>query len=121
MPAPKTAYGDRKSTRLNSSHTVSSYAVFCLKKKKGGIDYLDDGVRDCRDIRIGRHDGDEPFEHLVRETRIGTGVVFSSPCLVGGRPSAGELIRAAGKGTGDDDRRFDTPPCQLTRVNYGQG
>src|SRR5947207_10348745 len=26
--------GDRKSTRLNSSHTVISYAVFCLKKKK---------------------------------------------------------------------------------------
>src|SRR5215204_2451285 len=25
---------DRKSTRLNSSHTVTSYAVFCLKKKK---------------------------------------------------------------------------------------
>src|SRR5207253_10550342 len=38
---------------------------------KGGIDHLD-----------------EPFEHLVRETRIGAGVVFSSPCLVGGRPSA---------------------------------
>src|SRR5438034_9144112 len=29
-----TAKGDRKSTRLNSSHTVISYAVFCLKKKK---------------------------------------------------------------------------------------
>src|SRR5437588_12708921 len=28
------AAGDRKSTRLNSSHTVISYAVFCLKKKK---------------------------------------------------------------------------------------
>src|SRR5437588_4350920 len=27
-------HGDRKSTRLNSSHTVISYAVFCLKKKK---------------------------------------------------------------------------------------
>src|SRR2546426_8573575 len=26
---------DRKSTRLNSSHLVISYAVFCLKKKKG--------------------------------------------------------------------------------------
>src|SRR5947207_4437460 len=26
---------DRKSTRLNSSHTVSPYAVYCLKKKKG--------------------------------------------------------------------------------------
>src|SRR5688500_20049264 len=28
---------DRKSTRLNSSHLVISYAVFCLKKKKKGI------------------------------------------------------------------------------------
>src|SRR5947207_7146837 len=28
---------DRKSTRLNSSHTVISYAVFCLKKKKKNI------------------------------------------------------------------------------------
>src|SRR2546426_12213925 len=26
-------FGDRKSTRLNSSHLVISYAVFCLKKK----------------------------------------------------------------------------------------
>src|SRR5947207_3059419 len=30
----ETARADRKSTRLNSSHTVISYAVFCLKKKK---------------------------------------------------------------------------------------
>src|SRR5947207_8032877 len=29
---------DRKSTRLNSSHTVISYAVFCLKKKKKSSD-----------------------------------------------------------------------------------
>src|SRR5688500_19577895 len=27
-------FRDRKSTRLNSSHLVSSYAVFCLKRKK---------------------------------------------------------------------------------------
>src|SRR5260221_2185545 len=33
---PPTAQ-DRKSTRLNSSHTVISYAVFCLKKKKKDI------------------------------------------------------------------------------------
>src|SRR2546426_8212151 len=33
--APARADGeDRKSTRLNSSHLVISYAVFCLKKKK---------------------------------------------------------------------------------------
>src|SRR5690606_40575786 len=31
-PAPLAA-GDRKSTRLNSSHVKISYAVFCLKKK----------------------------------------------------------------------------------------
>src|SRR5256885_9395499 len=29
---------DRKSTRLNSSHLVISYAVFCLKKKKNSTD-----------------------------------------------------------------------------------
>src|SRR5438034_3050216 len=33
-PEERRALGDRKSTRLNSSHTVISYAVFCLKKKK---------------------------------------------------------------------------------------
>src|SRR5260221_10922107 len=33
---PRRPQGDRKSTRLNSSHTVISYAVFCLKKKTNG-------------------------------------------------------------------------------------
>src|SRR2546427_5683559 len=32
--------GDRKSTRLNSSHSQISYAVFCLKKKKKKKTYL---------------------------------------------------------------------------------
>src|SRR5256885_13116732 len=32
--APQEPQEDRKSTRLNSSHLVISYAVFCLKKKK---------------------------------------------------------------------------------------
>src|SRR2546422_5925905 len=32
--ASGTLLGDRKSTRLNSSHGYISYAVFCLKKKK---------------------------------------------------------------------------------------
>src|SRR2546430_11078125 len=31
------AHADRKSTRLNSSHSQNSYAVFCLKKKKNNI------------------------------------------------------------------------------------
>src|SRR5688572_31800209 len=32
-------HGDRKSTRLNSSHSQISYAVFCLKKKKKKQEY----------------------------------------------------------------------------------
>src|SRR5436309_12184969 len=34
---PRITGGDRKSTRLNSSHVKISYAVFCLKKKKQNI------------------------------------------------------------------------------------
>src|SRR2546421_6116422 len=34
----RTTIGDRKSTRLNSSHDQISYAVFCLKKKKSNND-----------------------------------------------------------------------------------
>src|SRR5256885_4387720 len=42
--APATGtVGDRKSTRLNSSHLVISYAVFCLKKKKKRNIYLSEG------------------------------------------------------------------------------
>src|SRR2546429_1182234 len=47
-PAPRSAqrhahagHGDRKSTRLNSSHGYISYAVFCLKKKKNIRDIPD--------------------------------------------------------------------------------
>src|SRR5256885_6165393 len=37
IPFDEFGSGDRKSTRLNSSHLVISYAVFCLKKKKNNI------------------------------------------------------------------------------------
>src|SRR5215471_20924194 len=45
-PAPRRApaAGDRKSTRLNSSHVEISYAVFCLKKKNRKIA-----------VRVARH------------------------------------------------------------------
>src|SRR2546430_12819898 len=39
-PAAARTTGDRKSTRLNSSHSQISYAVFCLKKKKNETDAL---------------------------------------------------------------------------------
>src|SRR5438270_3841378 len=45
-PAPCPNDGDRKSTRLNSSHSQISYAVFCLKQKKAssGLRTLGVGV-----------------------------------------------------------------------------
>src|SRR5438034_7089868 len=39
---------DRKSTRLNSSHTVSSYAVFCLKKKNDHYKIDNDKDKECQ-------------------------------------------------------------------------
>src|SRR5947208_13635421 len=37
LPRGATAAEDRKSTRLNSSHQIISYAVFCLKKKNTNL------------------------------------------------------------------------------------
>src|SRR5690625_5749602 len=34
-PRSMAAWADRKSTRLNSSHVATSYAVFCLRNKQG--------------------------------------------------------------------------------------
>src|SRR5256885_4654795 len=47
---------DRKSTRLNSSHLVISYAVFCLKKKKKEKEHMmsvnvESGNSDGQDVR----------------------------------------------------------------------
>src|SRR2546430_8488884 len=39
-PQPRGFQLDRKSTRLNSSHSQISYAVFCLKKKKNQINII---------------------------------------------------------------------------------
>src|SRR5256885_10343690 len=41
------AKADRKSTRLNSSHLVISYAVFCLKKKKHKTYCLHEAYLSC--------------------------------------------------------------------------
>src|SRR5438552_10620462 len=49
--APPEPRADRKSTRLNSSHQINSYAVFCLKKKKTTIPLIP-----CTDS-LSSHDG----------------------------------------------------------------
>src|SRR5258708_9724361 len=44
---PHWSAGDRKSTRLNSSHQIISYAVFCLKKKKKKMQSIDQTILEC--------------------------------------------------------------------------
>src|SRR2546427_5890184 len=48
--------GDRKSTRLNSSHSQISYAVFCLKKKKNNV------VREVTDHQCNEEDQHRYYE-----------------------------------------------------------
>src|SRR3954449_12369880 len=61
---------DRKSTRLNSSHTLISYAVFCLKKNKAHRGLFPDERRDARrqpadGPRSGRAVRSTPFFFLI--------------------------------------------------------
>src|SRR2546429_4906666 len=62
--------GDRKSTRLNSSHGYISYAVFCLKKKKLNTEAhntrsLQPTIPCCADRRFDRPPG------WAASTRVG--------------------------------------------------
>src|SRR2546430_2926113 len=60
-------FQDRKSTRLNSSHSQISYAVFCLKKKKKAEEILvmrSFGVR-IGEIIIELRQNAIPFTHAV--------------------------------------------------------
>src|SRR5437763_4995655 len=76
---PITSSPDRKSTRLNSSHRCSSYAVFCLKKKKvdssfmyGGalmptaLDFNRDAVREFRrSVALDHPDHSTPKQNVA--------------------------------------------------------
>src|SRR5688572_31833236 len=58
---------DRKSTRLNSSHSQISYAVFCLKKKKKNIlNTLNNSIREHIEPQTSMN----LTQHLPRDERI---------------------------------------------------
>src|SRR3989454_1255733 len=72
---------DRKSTRLNSSHLVISYAVFCLKKKKNHIQVAPDQlIKDHKrvhrshvrldDERNQHRIGEKHLDHMLLSTAI---------------------------------------------------
>src|SRR5256885_5084603 len=55
---------DRKSTRLNSSHLVISYAVFCLKKKKNeAFSVCPNGAAEAGVTAVSASYSDPTFEH----------------------------------------------------------
>src|ERR1035438_10706651 len=70
-------YGDRKSTRLNSSHLGISYAVFCLKKKKINNTNGRDAMRVKADTR--RAGGTRP----LRDARPSEGRHRTPACVDG--------------------------------------
>src|SRR5256885_5014548 len=79
---PPCTQADRKSTRLNSSHLVISYAVFCLKKKKE-FEHFDEAPKTSTKAGVGRRfvargasGGAEGFEvrhgqHNIMDFRYG--------------------------------------------------
>src|SRR2546426_8372653 len=61
---------DRKSTRLNSSHLVISYAVFCLKKKKKRASYLYPGeTHDCHSMMTNETDAQAGIDSDLASAR----------------------------------------------------
>src|SRR4051795_3814034 len=73
--ACQTSALDRKSTRLNSSHTLSSYAVFCLKKNnKGGF-----GAVRIKETTVLGHEG--PLRCVRCRCAVGSGPRSRGRCL----------------------------------------
>src|SRR5260221_5236694 len=72
---------DRKSTRLNSSHTVISYAVFCLQKKSISLNssynvisypaFSPNNKDNLHHLRL-THMQDAPTDHSVHPARLHT-------------------------------------------------
>src|SRR3954462_6013489 len=73
---------DRKSTRLNSSHTIISYAVFCLKKKKKGARQMELTPVACWSRGAGVIQPRTPTERTTRDSppavlsRVGLFLLF---------------------------------------------
>src|SRR5258708_29781209 len=69
LPYISVSFADRKSTRLNSSHQIISYAVFCLKKKNETYTHCDPTHRES-DAQTRRSD----WTHQTPRTRHPTPV-----------------------------------------------
>src|SRR5438132_13597130 len=106
-------YADRKSTRLNSSHTVISYAVFCLKKKNPA-------PPDAADGSPGACSAPSPLRSGDALHRVGAAA--SLPGAVGARgawpvrPRARGLVRPSARLL--PARREPPLPARLSRARW---
>src|SRR2546430_10414653 len=91
VPAPKRVTTsvevlDRKSTRLNSSHSQISYAVFCLKKKKKQEDTMAPFIHDAHDLLpprcIDHHPSSVRASHWKTVTSYSSSVIRTINCVV---------------------------------------
>src|SRR2546426_8259629 len=76
-PIQPRASQDRKSTRLNSSHLVISYAVFCLKKKK----------KTSGEVNIIVHQAQTNTNHKLRTKSITSRSTYTSLCCARDTPT----------------------------------
>src|SRR5256886_5377090 len=76
---------DRKSTRLNSSHSQISYAVFCLKKKKNAHEQH---PADIHDVPRAGSDAEAPV-YAPGRRRAGARVGCAGPSHIGTEPPEG--------------------------------
>src|SRR5947208_9564609 len=82
---------DRKSTRLNSSHQIISYAVFCLKKKK---QYSNGKLRTKNDTKIdiiARHQTQDVKSYPVQEGIVITLEAISNTINITGTTEGHEI------------------------------
>src|SRR2546429_195847 len=71
LSIPMREDGDRKSTRLNSSHGYISYAVFCLKKKKTAY-HMRSRYQDTSGAHAPAHPGISSVEYVASRSILAT-------------------------------------------------
>src|SRR5258708_18196602 len=75
---------DRKSTRLNSSHQIISYAVFCLKKKKKSLNNNNNNMRYERYSMLPQKNYEIAREHIFTISHLRCLVNLSTAVRVHG-------------------------------------
>ena len=82
---------------------------------EGQIHHADDSFGDIGHISIGWRDSSEPLYDVVTKMRVRTVVVLGLTRLVCRCTGVGEVIRAGGEGSGNDDRGLDAPSDSALR------